>query len=143
MALKEYSFGIIPFKKRENEWHVFLVQHGRAKYWGFPKGHAEQGESPKESAIRELFEETHLKVLRFISDTPVEEHYNYTLHGQFIDKTVYLFIAEVEGEVHLQAEEIGDGRWFSIENAIQKLTYDIDKSAFSNAMQYIKPRSGS
>lgn len=138
MALKEYSYGIIPFQKQGKEWHVFLVQHSRAKYWGFPKGHSELGESPKEAAVRELFEETHLTVVRYFSDTPEEEHYNYTLRGQSINKTVYLFIAEVEGEVQLQVEEISAGQWFSIDEAMRKLTYEIDKSACLNASEAVK-----
>ena len=129
MVLKEYSYGIIPFQKFGNEWKVFLVQHGRAKYWGFPKGHAEGKESPKEAASRELYEETRLKIVRYFSDTPNEEHYHYMLCGRYIDKTVYLFAAEVEGEVHLQKEEVSGGDWLPIKEAIHKLTYEIDKSA--------------
>jgi bis(5'-nucleosidyl)-tetraphosphatase len=132
MSLKEYSYGIIPLSKHGHQWKVLLVQHGSAKYWGFPKGHPESGETPKESAARELFEETHLTIIRFLSDTPVEEHYNYTLRGQFISKTVYLFAAEVEGELKLQEEEIGDAQWFSLEEAQRKLTYEADRSALAS-----------
>lgn len=131
--LKEISYGIIPFSRQGKKWRVLLVQHGRSKYWGFPKGHPEAGETPKEAAVRELFEETHLTVVRFFSDIPIEEHYNYTLRGQFISKTVYLFAGEVEGELQIQEEEIGDAQWFSIEEAEHKLTYQADRSALSSA----------
>ena len=88
MALKEYSYGIIPLQKQGDDWKVLLIQHSGARYWGFPKGHAELGESPKEAAVRELFEETSLKIVRFFSETPQEEHYQYTLRGELIFKTV-------------------------------------------------------
>lgn len=133
MSLKEFSYGIIPFSKQEKRWKILLVQHRSAKYWGFPKGHAESDETPKESAIRELFEETHLTTVRFLSDLPIEEHYNYTLHGQLINKTVHLFAAEVEGELKLQKEEIRDAQWFLIEEAAHKITYEADRSALSSA----------
>lgn len=132
MSIKEFSYGIIPLSKQGKKWKVLLIQHSRAKYWGFPKGHPELGETPKESATRELFEETHLTIVRFFSDAPIEEHYHYTLHGQLINKTVYLFTAEVEGELKLQKEEISDARWFTIEEGLQKLTYETDKSALAS-----------
>lgn len=137
MRLKEFSYGIIPLSKQGEEWKVLLVQHSRAKFWGFPKGHAEKNEAPKESAQRELFEETHLKVVRFLSEAVIEENYSYTLRGQLIDKTVYLFVAEVEGELELQEEEISGAEWFSFEKAQHKLTYDADKSACLAAAEYI------
>jgi bis(5'-nucleosidyl)-tetraphosphatase len=134
MAINERSYGIVPLRKQGNEWNVLLIQHSRALYWGFPKGHAEPGESPLEAANRELFEETHLKVVRFFSETPFEEHYNYKLHGQLINKTVSFFVAEVEGELLLQVEEVSGGEWFTVNEALQKLTYAIDKSVCRSAI---------
>lgn len=130
--MKETSYGIIPFAKHANTWKVLLIQHSHAKYWGFPKGHPEAGETPKEAAARELFEETNMTIVRFLSDSTIEEHYNYTLRGQLISKTVYLFAAEVEGELKLQEEELSDAQWFTLEEASRKLTYEADRSALSS-----------
>lgn len=135
MSITEYSYGIVPLRKHGGDWQVLLIQHSRAKYWGFPKGHAETGESPKEAAVRELFEETHLKVVRLFSESFFEEHYHYTLRGQLINKTVCLYVAEVTGELQLQVEEVSDGRWFNIQNAISHLTYEIDKSICRQAFE--------
>lgn len=129
----EKSYGIVPLSKQEGQWKVFLIQHSRAKYWGFPKGHAEPGETPKEAAVRELFEETHLTVMRFLSESFQEEHYNYTLRGQLINKTVYVYVAEVQGDVQLQEEEVSAGIWLSFDEALMKLTFDIDKSICRHA----------
>jgi bis(5'-nucleosidyl)-tetraphosphatase len=133
MTISEYSYGIVPFCKHEKEWKVFLIQHSRVKYWGFPKGHAEQGESPKEAATRELLEETNLRVVRFLSEKAQEGHYHYILRGQLINKVVSLFAAEVEGEIKLQEKEVSAGQWFSIKEAIAKLTYDLDKTVCQQA----------
>lgn len=133
MAINEYSYGIVPLRKHGDEWKVLLIQHSHAKYWGFPKGHAEQGEAPKEAAIRELFEETNLQVVRFFSESSQEEHYQYTLRGQLINKTVHFFVAEVEGELRIQEEELSGAQWLSIHDAIHKLTFEIDKSVCQNA----------
>lgn len=141
MAIKEYSYGIVPLCKLEGNWKVLLIQHSHAKYWGFPKGHAEVGETPKEAATRELFEETNLKVVRFFSQSSQEEHYQYTLHGQLIDKTVLFFTAEVGGDLQLQEEEVSKALWLNQEEALKKLTYPLDKSVCSNAFELIQRTS--
>ena len=42
--MKETSFGIIPLQKRDNIWHVLLIQHQEGHFWSFPKGHGEKNE---------------------------------------------------------------------------------------------------
>jgi 8-oxo-dGTP pyrophosphatase MutT (NUDIX family) len=48
--------GIIFFNTEENKY--LLVQGKKSGKWGFPKGHQESKETEKETAIRELHEET-------------------------------------------------------------------------------------
>lgn len=127
--IHEYSFGIIPFRRIKNVWHVLLIQHGKSGYWGFPKGHPEKKESPKESAARELSEETGLKVLRYLTDKSFEERYTFKLRGKLIDKVVYFFAAEVsEDPLVLQVEEVGGAEWVPLDKAQEKLTYDSNRS---------------
>jgi len=137
MSFKEYSYGIIPLQMQGDDWKVLLIQHERAKYWGFPKGHAEQGESPKEAAVRELREETNLEIVHFFSEFPQEEHYQYTFRGQLVFKTVSLFTAEVKGDLQLQEEEVSGGVWCTFEQALSKLTYEIDRDALRNSWEGI------
>lgn len=115
----EESFGIIPLKRgSDGSWQVFLIQHrSGGAYWGFPKGHPEDGETPQESAARELEEETHLKISRIFSDEPLEESYFFERNGDKISKKVQYFLAEVEGTVLLQKKEILNGKWVDIDTA--------------------------
>lgn len=133
MPINEYSYGIVPLQKQGDDWKVLLIQHSHAKYWGFPKGHPEQGETPKQTAERELLEETNFRVVRFFSESSQEEHYQYTLRGQLINKTVHFYVAEVEGELRIQEEELSGAEWLTIPDAIHKLTFEIDKSVLHNA----------
>ena len=41
-------------------------------FWGFPKGHLEDGEKPSEAAVREVYEETGFLV-ELNSDKPIAE----------------------------------------------------------------------
>jgi len=124
----EHSYGIIPLRKHRGAWRVLLVQHGTSGYWGFPKGHAEEGESPREAALRELFEETHLEVVRFLSESILEEHYSFYRQSQQVDKTVFYLIAEVRGSIKLQKAEIRSSRWIPLLEATHALTYETDKN---------------
>ena len=76
--MREYSYGIIPLKYNDslNGWEVLLVQH-QGGYWAFPKGHANSGESHKETAERELQEETGLKVESYLLDEILKENYTF------------------------------------------------------------------
>lgn len=54
--------GIIYNDKSKN---LFLLVFGKKSFkWGFPKGHMENNESEEETAIREFYEETGIKVFK-------------------------------------------------------------------------------
>jgi bis(5'-nucleosidyl)-tetraphosphatase len=117
------SFGIIPLKRCDGEWQVLIINHRRGSHWGFPKGHSEPGEKPMETASRELIEETGLSVIRFISETPFVEHYVFFARGHCVQKSVTYFVAEVAGELQLQAEEIEMAKWVPLNEVEKHLTF--------------------
>ena len=57
----EKSCGAVVFRAEEGEIKYLLVR-GHEGFWGFPKGHVEPGESERETALREIREETGLNV---------------------------------------------------------------------------------
>lgn len=132
--IHESSYGILPLRKSDGAWQILLIQHRTAGYWGFPKGHAEGSEEPKAAAIRELKEETNLDVVRYLSDSILEEHYHFTKHGKSVDKTVSFFVAEVTGTVKLQAFEVAHCKWVLLSEAVEQLTYETDKSICRRAI---------
>jgi 8-oxo-dGTP pyrophosphatase MutT (NUDIX family) len=125
---KDESFGVIPLSKAKGYWEVFLIQHNRSGYWGFPKGHKEQGETPKEAALRELKEETNLDLIALIEEEPLREQYTFILERRRVFKQVLYFIAEVGGTAALQKAEIHDGGWFSYPEAIARVTHQEGKA---------------
>src|SRR5690242_3522002 len=102
----EYSYGIIPLRRgSQGDWEALLIQHGGG-HWSFPKGHAEKGEKPEETAIRELQEETGLMIGKFLDVNPLKETYRFMWKGSYVHKTVAYYIAEVQGELNLQIDEV-------------------------------------
>ncbi|MDE3055223.1 MAG: NUDIX domain-containing protein [Verrucomicrobiota bacterium] len=117
------SFGIIPLRQQAGEWQVFLVHSKRSSYWGIPKGHAEEEETPWQAAERELLEETGLRCFRLVRKEPFVEEYCYTSARGPVSKRVLYFAAEVVGEILLQQEEVDDGIWMALSAAGDCITY--------------------
>lgn len=120
----EVSCGIIPLKKNALNWSVLLVQHHTGSWWGFPKGHMEHGEEPKQTAERELLEETGLHLVRWIEHEEIVEIYQFQRKGRHIQKKVIYFFAEVDGVLRLQPNEIVSARWVDIAQAESLATFE-------------------
>ena len=122
--LKDYSFGIIPLRLVDGRWQTFIVQQTNS-YWSFPKGHAEHQETPKQTAERELFEETGLTVKTYFDLEPLSA--TYTSHNNFTEpyeKTVTLFCATVQGIILLCPVETIQGMWIDIADLQRKIVFD-------------------
>ena len=59
MRKLEHSSGAVLYTEEQGEVRYILVQE-RNGNWGFPKGHIEAGESRRQTALREIREETGL-----------------------------------------------------------------------------------
>ena len=113
-TVDEESFGIIPLRDA----HVLMVCH-RAGHWSFPKGHPEEGERPRKTAERELLEEVGLQVAHYHLSPPLVEEYTYS--GRH--KRVTYWLAEVSGDVHVEAGELTEARWVPVGEATKLATF--------------------
>lgn len=125
--MRDTSFGVIPLKKRKGGWYVLLIRHSNGKFWAFPKGHSEKGETPLQAASRELQEETGLTVLSVLFEQTLHETYRFTQGKHLIEKTVIYFVAEVKGRVHLQVSEVEASQWVKLAEAENVITFPESK----------------
>ena len=56
------SRGAVVYRDIKGEVRYLLIKNKRSAHWGFPKGHIEPGETKKQTAIREVLEETGIHV---------------------------------------------------------------------------------
>jgi len=114
---KEKSCGCIIINDRKE---VLLIHHN-AGHWDFPKGHMEEGETEIETAIREVKEETNI-------DVEVNEKYRYSTtyspKEDVIKEVIYFLARNISDNKQAQLEEVSEVKWFGMEEAIDKITYD-------------------
>lgn len=76
--------------------------------WSIPAGSIEKGETPKEGAIRELYEETLIDV--DIDDLKMVGIINrYARDGKFIKGIMYVYLVEVDEELYPDLDNAPDG----------------------------------
>jgi 8-oxo-dGTP pyrophosphatase MutT (NUDIX family) len=110
------------------------MKNPEEKWWGFPKGHLEAGESTEEAAIREVEEETGIKAE--ITDKLGQSKYVITKNDEKIFKVVTIFLMKyLSGEPKAQIGEVSDVSWLSYEEALKKLTYPGDKDLLRKAKE--------
>lgn len=128
------SYGIIPLKKEDGIWKILMIKHVNGGHWALPKGHGEVNESAKQTAVRELLEETGLSVAKFLKRWALVER--YCLEPS-VWKVVRYYLAEVEGEMKLQESEVSEARWVSLDEGGQLATYDPTREIIAKVERYL------
>lgn len=138
LEITDQAFGIVPILRQDGHDRVLLVQH-RAGHWGFPKGHAEPGETAIETACREFEEETGISAYTLISETSFSESYKLLKKDRLIKKTVVYFTAFVQSaEVRYQEKEIQDYIWLSFEAALERITFTQSRQLLTQVRQHLQ-----
>lgn len=114
--------GIIFYKTRQNV-KILLVKNNNGRYWSFPKGHIEDGETEQETAIREIKEETGLDVTLVSHFREISE---YCPFGKIRKRVVFFLARAFTDNVHIQEEEIDSYIWVDLQQARKLCTYDND-----------------
>jgi 8-oxo-dGTP diphosphatase len=101
---------------------VLLVYRPRYQDWSLPKGKLDDGESPREAAVREVQEETGYSVepVRFLGA------FGYEVKGQ--PKVVLYWLMRPLGQGPIEdAEEVAELRWLPLADALEKLSYPLER----------------
>ena len=128
---KEKSCGAIVYSEN-GEVKYLLVKHVKSAggHWDFPKGHIEKDEELKETAKREVKEETGIEIeiasgfMEEISYTPAKN----------VIKTVVFFLGKaLNYDLRIQEEEISSAKWMSYSEAMNVLTFETSKKLLEKA----------
>lgn len=112
--------------------YVLMIRHRPGGYRSFPKGHVEPGETERETAVREVLEETSVR----ISLIPDFRHVVCYTPAPGVEKEVVYFLARTEQtDVRPRRGEIAQVEWLPLENAERYLTHDNDKRVLHAALK--------
>ena len=147
MVNKEYSAGAIIFRRKQEGTEFLVIYSERNSIWGFPKGHIEKGETERDAALREIFEETELKKLRFMDNFREEDIYpaisaRGELRGREITKHSIYFLCETgDEEIKTDNTEITEYRWLQYSEAMEVLPFNSLKNILRKAHLHLKRES--
>ena len=112
----------------------FILITNISGHIGFPKGHIEIGEDEKQTALREVYEETGVKTK--ILDG-FRETYNYLING-FIKKKAVYFLAPFDvKDVKMNIMEISEYRLVTFDEAMSVLNFKHDRDILTKADEFI------
>lgn len=130
--------GGIVVRQGDKGTEVLLIQKKGSGVWTLPKGHLEEGEKLEDCAVREILEETGLKVR--LKGKAGQISYSYQRDGFLLYETVHYFVAEPLGseEAFPDFHEVEQVAWCSLDEANQKLTYPNERELLARSKSILR-----
>lgn len=128
-VLREPTAGGVVYRRDEKKGvEILLIQDAKNR-WTIPKGHIEEGEVAKDTAAREIQEETGLQKIRVLNWLG-KINFRYRRQQSLVLMTTDIFLVEAQGDTNaLKPEDWMNGiKWFTANEALNKIEYeDIEK----------------
>jgi 8-oxo-dGTP pyrophosphatase MutT (NUDIX family) len=136
---REFSAGAVLVRRLRGRWWLAAIRPGgkREGTWALPKGNLGDGESPEETALREVTEETGLEG---VSQGKLGDvRYVYTRRGDRIFKVVSFYLlryrrGRIDDVPATFRHEVAEARWLPLEEAHRLLAYSGEREMAKNAL---------
>ena len=129
-VIREQTAGGVVIRRNEKskELEVLLTQDAKDR-WTIPKGHIEEGETAKETAEREIREETGLQEMDMLSWLG-KINVRYRRQTSLVLMTTQIYLVHAKGDTDKLAKEdwMNGIGWFKVHDALDMIEYeDISK----------------
>ena len=129
---REKSCGAVVYNPERQLFLIIKMLNGN---WGFPKGHTENQETDIQTAIREVTEETGIKIE--ILDG-FKKSIKYIPFPEVLKEVIFFIGITKEEKVVIDKGEIEDYMWCSYEEALKMITYKPQRDIMESSLQFIK-----
>ena len=137
---REFSAGGVVVRRLRGRWWVAAIRPaGKPEgTWALPKGLISPGDSPEETALREVAEETGIQGR--LDGRLGDVKYVYTWAGERIFKIVSFFLVRYSrgriGDIPTEhAHEVAEARWLPLEDAPRLLAYKGERDMAAEALR--------
>ncbi len=127
--LEERSAGSVIYRESPKG-RLYLLLNYPSGHWDFVKGNIENGETFKQTVLREIREETGITDITFVDGFEDKVEYHYQRDGQVIHKEVVFFLSNTKTDKVILSHEHRDYTWLNFNDALVKLTYKTAQNLF-------------
>ena len=132
----EKSCGAIVFTKLDGEIKYLLISNLQGIY-GFPKGHVEGKETETETALREVYEETNLRIELIHGFRTTDEHF-IPEKKDTVKQSTYLLGVFENQDVMYQKDELSGACLVGFEEAMGLFQFESSRRILTEANEYLK-----
>ena len=120
--IEERSAGAVIFSETPSGM-IFLLLNYPSGHWDFVKGNIEDGETLRQTVVREIMEETGISDVEFVNGFEDKIEYHYQRDGNMVHKEVVFFLVKTKTtDVKISHEHLRFV-WLSFNDALKKITY--------------------
>lgn len=134
----EKSCGAVVFTREHGEVRYVIIC-SKEGYYGFPKGHVEPGESERQTALREIKEETGLDVV-LIDGFRTEDSHALVREGRpDVTKHIVYFLAEYRDQLfRAQETEVSGIRLMTFREAMDAFQFESSRRILREAQCFLE-----
>lgn len=143
-VVREPTAGGIIFRRppgKKSDLEILLIQDSKGR-WTIPKGHIEEGENPRQTAEREIREETGLQDMKIL-DWLGKINFRYRRNNSLVLMTTEIYLVAAKGNSDGVNPEkwMNSLAWMSANEALDKIEYEDIGKLILLAMKKIRHKN--